>query len=192
MGRKDHLENRLTTLPRKTSNPFRRLLRLGLIEPELIETLLDASDLTGERSIKLLGFGLVIAHLENQGAAVRDTVRMAKELSAPISLEWSMNRWITEHERLSRIHTMHRLHKENTSYDVTAFASHLTDRFNGYLIRSSRRLGMEGFRQRSCIASYDQRIKQQQCAIASVFIDKQRYTVELKATSQPHTEVDPF
>ena len=39
---------------------------------------------------------------------------------------------------------------------------------------------MEGLRQRHCVASYDARIRLGSCAIAVVFVDRQRYTVELR------------
>ena len=57
-------------------------------------------------------------------------------------------------------------------------------RWPGYLIRSSRRLGMEGLRQRHCVAPYDARIRLGSCAIAVVFVDRQRYTVELRSNGK--------
>jgi hypothetical protein len=52
--------------------------------------------------------------------------------------------------------------------------------FPGYLIRTSRRLGMEGLRQRHCVANYHDRLLKGACAIAAVFVDKQRWTVQLE------------
>lgn len=64
---------------------------------------------------------------------------------------------------------------------------HLPKRFSGYLIRTSRRLGMEGLRQRHCVASYDSRLRKGDCAIVAVFADRQRWTVELRLTNDTET-----
>ena len=44
---------------------------------------------------------------------------------------------------------------------------------------------MEGLRQRHCVASYHPQLQAGSCAIASVFIDRQRWTVQLLATGKP-------
>ena len=108
---------------------------------------------------------------------------MAKAQNRRINLGWSAKRWKEEHDRFSRAEALHRMAQENVGYDVSKFEEHLPERFNGYLIRTSRRLGMEGLRQRHCVASYDSRLRSGNCAIAAVFVGKQRWTVELRLTN---------
>src|SRR5260370_32125259 len=44
---------------------------------------------------------------------------------------------------------------------------------------------MEGVRQRHCVAAYDALIRVGVCAIASVFVEHQRWTVELRKSANP-------
>ncbi|MCB1651160.1 MAG: PcfJ domain-containing protein [Alphaproteobacteria bacterium] len=176
------VENRLALLPAKVSMPFRQLLSAGQITEDVVHTVLDAGEITGDTS-KLIGFSVGFLHLRGQGVPVHDVIRMAKTQNRRISLGWSAKRWKEEHDRLSRAEALHRMAQENVGYDVSKFEEHLPERFSGYLIRSSRRLGMEGLRQRHCVASYDSRLRNGNCAIAAVFVNKQRWTVELRLTN---------
>lgn len=175
------IENRLAVLPAKTSMPFRQLLSVGQIPEDVIHTVLDAGEITGDTS-KLIGFAVGFLHLRAQGVPVHDVIRMAKSQKRRINLSWGAKRWKEEHDRLSRAEALQRMAAENVRYDVSKYEEHLPERFSGYLIRTSRRLGMEGLRQRHCVASYDSRLKLGECAIAAVFVDGQRWTVELALT----------
>lgn len=172
------IENRLASLPAKTAMPFRQLLSAGQIPEDVIHTVLDAGEITGDIP-KLIGFAVGFLHLRTQGVPVHDVIRMAKAQKRRINLSWGAKRWKEEHDRLSRAEALQRMAADNVRYDVSKFEKYLPERFSGYLIRTSRRLGMEGLRQRHCVASYDSRLKRGDCAIAAVFVDKQRWTVEL-------------
>jgi hypothetical protein len=74
------------------------------------------------------------------------------------------------------------LSEENVTYDVSAYEPHLPDEFPGYLIRTSRRLGMEGLPQRHGVASYHNQLRWGDCAIAAVFVNHIRWTVQLIKT----------
>lgn len=176
------IENRLAQLPAKTAMPFRQLLGAGQIQEDVIHSVLDAGEITGDTS-KLIGFAVGFLHLRAHGVPVHDVIRMAKGQKRRINLSWSEKRWREEHERLSRAEALYRMAQENIHYEVSQYERHLPERFSGYLIRSSRRLGMEGLRQRHCVASYDTRVRRGDCALATVFVDGQRWTVELRLTN---------
>lgn len=172
---------RLDALPRKVAMPLRELLAVGQVNEEVLSTVLDAADLAGSQT-KVLGFAVGFLHLQSQGVPVKDVIRMARTQGRRIRLDWSARRWQEEHDRLSRAETLKRLGEENVHYDLAQVAAWLPGRFCGYLIRTSRRLGMEGLRQRHCVASYHAQIQAGYCVIASVFIDRERWTVQLART----------
>ena len=109
-----------------------------------------------------------------------DTAMMAKELSRQVNLKWSKNRWQEEHDRLSRCMTLKKLSADNVYYQLPEWVKSVKEKsWPGYLISSRRRLGMEGLRQRHCIASWDTRCAQGHNVIASVFLDNKRWTVDI-------------
>ena len=175
------LMGRLSLLPVKVAVPFKHLLKAGHISPDHLGHILDAGDLAGTHQ-HLLAFAVAFHALHLVGVPILDVIRMAKEQGRRVNLHWSEKRWRTEHERLSRAATLQRLSGENTRYDVSEYAKHLPERFPGYLIKSSRRLGMEGLRQRHCVASYHNRLLMKNSAIAAVFVGGMRWTVELMKT----------
>ena len=179
------LENRFARLPQKIAVPFRQLLSAGQITEDIVEMVLDAGSIANSDPQKLIGFAVGFLHLRSQGVPVHDVIRMAKNQKRRINLTWSAKRWKEEHDRLSRAEALQRMAQENVQYDVSKYETHLPDRFSGYLIRTSRRLGMEGLRQRHCVASFDSRIRNGSCAIVVVFVEKQRWTVELWTNSDP-------
>ena len=176
------IESRLLTLPAKVAFPFRQLLKAGHIADDVMNYVLDAAEITGDTT-KLIGFAVGFLHLRSQGVPVHDVIRMAKSQNRRINLSWGAKRWKEEHDRLSRAEALERMAKENCTYNLSKFEEFLPNKFCGYLIRSSRRLGMEGLRQRHCVASYDSRLKKEECAIAVVFVDRRRWTVELVLTN---------
>lgn len=178
------LQDRLAALPRKIRIPFQDLLKMGYITDKIMETLLDASDIA-EDNTKLLGFAVGYVNLRQSGVPISDVVTMARDLRRTIRLDWSIDRWRTEHNRLSRAQSLARLAEENVTYDLSSFDGLVPKRFPGYLIRTSRRLGMEGLRQNHCVASYHQQLINKYCAIASVFLEKERWTVQLHTTGRP-------
>ncbi len=188
MSGSDILRHRLSLLPARTGVAFQRLYETGLIAESALAAILDASDITGD-SARLLGFAVAYHHLQAQGAPVEDVIRMARAQNRRVNLGWSAKRWKAEHDRLSRAETLQRLTQENIVYDVSKFEARLPRIFNGYLIRTSRRLGMEGLRQRHCVASYHDMIKAGRCAIAAVFVGKRRWTVELVETPGSEAEL---
>lgn len=177
-------EQRLFALPPKTAQPLRQLLATGQLNEHHLNYILDAGEIARDPG-KLLGFAAGYMFMCAQNIPVKDVISMARSQKRRINLAWSPNRWEDEHERLSRAQALAALAGENTLYDLSAFARHLPPRFPGYLIGSSRRLGMEGLRQRHCVADYHDRIKAGTCAIAALFIDKQRWTIQLELTKDP-------
>lgn len=175
-------EQRLYALPTKTAQPLRQLLAAGQISDDHLHHILNAGEIARDPG-KLLGFAAGYLFMRSQNVPVHDVIAMARAQNRHINLAWSPSRWKDEHERLSRAQALAKLAAESVAYDVSTFAQHLPQRFPGYLISSSRRLGMEGLRQRHCVAAYHDRIKTGACAIAAVFIDKQRWTVQLELTT---------
>lgn len=175
------VHSRLAALPRKIALPMRELLAVGQLNEEVIDHVLDAAEMAGSPS-KALGFAVGYLYLQIQGVPVKDVIRMARQQQRRVRLEWSARRWQEEHDRLSRAETLQRLGEQNVRYALDEVEGLLPPRFCGYLIRSSRRLGMEGLRQRHCVASYHSQIQAGYCAIASVFIAHERWTVQLSRT----------
>ena len=174
-------EDRLSALPAKVAVPFRRLLETGQLNEEALATILEAGELAGS-SQTLLGFAVGYLYLRSNGVPVKDVIEMARDQGRRIRLDWSAKRWRVEHERLSRAAALTRLSEANESYDVTKFLPYVPGGLPGYLIRSSRRLGMEGLRQRHCVASYHAQLMRGSCALASVFHNGKRWTVQVMLT----------
>lgn len=172
------LQVRLRLWPAKVASPIADLVANGLMRLETAEAVLDAGDIAGEPQ-HVLGFAVALLEMERDRVPVIDTIRLAREIGAPLNLRWSAKRWQTEHDRLSRLATLRRLEAANEVYDLSGFEPHLPERWKGYLIRTSRRLGMEGMRQRHCVAGYHGMIRHGGTAIAVVFVNKTRWTVAL-------------
>lgn len=177
--------DRIEDLSWKVGLPFRKLLEVGQLGEDVVSMVLDAGELHGEgESHMLIAFTAGLLYMKSQGVPVDDVIRMAKHQHRKINLSWSANRWQHEHNRLSRAEALERLAEENVTYDVSPFEALLPGGFNGYLIRTSRRLGIEGLRQCHCIASYHSQLKAGSCAITSVFVNRQRWTVQIVATGK--------
>jgi hypothetical protein len=171
----------LSFLPAKTRVPVERLLEKGLIDQETVETALSAVTHAGQPD-RLLPFMTAVLFLRSQGVSVRDTVAMARSFGRAVRLDWSPGRWKQEHDRLSRLSTLNSLSAKAVTYELCAYRALLPPSWPGYLISTSRRLGYEGLWQQHCVASYHERIVNGACAIVVVFIDRQRFTVELTLT----------
>lgn len=182
------LNHRLSNLPIKSALPFRQLLETGHICEEVLASVLDAGELSGDRH-RLIGFAVAFLHLRSQGVPMHDVIRMARHQKRRINLAWSASRWNEEHDRLSRVEALQSMSRDNVHYDLKQYEAHLPARFAGYLIRSRRRLGMEGFRQRHCVASYHEQIQSGAVAIATVFAERQRWTVTLQLTASDERPV---
>ncbi len=175
---------RLAGWPAKVAAPLRDLLERGLLRPSTAEAVLDAADLAGEPR-HVLGFAIAMLEMGQAGVPILDTIRMAKQLGAPLNLRWSQKRWQAEHARLSRRVTLEQLKADDAVYELSAFEALLPERWPGYLVRTSRRLGLEGLRQKHCVAAYHPRIRDGRCAIATVLLKGQRWTVELRKYGNP-------
>lgn len=169
---------RLEALPRKVAMPLRHLAENGQLKDADITMILDAGDLTGNTQ-HLLGFAVGALAMQARHIDIRDTVRMAKQTGSRIRLDWSPRRWEEEHDKLSRLVTFTKLRQKNHFYELSKYDRLLPERFPGYLIRSRRRLAAVGFVQRHCVASYHDWINSGRCAIACVFVDRERWTVQL-------------
>jgi hypothetical protein len=111
------LESRLSLLPRKVAMPFRNLIETDHLSEEVLCTILDAGELSGEQH-KLLGFAVGYLHLRSIGVPIKDVVEMAREQGRRIRLNWSEKRWRDEHERLSRAVALKKLAEESVRYDL--------------------------------------------------------------------------
>lgn len=172
---------RLASIPVKTALPLRHLMCAGQLSEHCLDVLLDAAEVSGDAS-RLLGFAAGYLHMTKEGVPVQDVIRMAKSQKRRINLAWSPARWRAEHDKLSRAETLTRLQDANVSYNLAAYEATLPASVQKSLIRCSKRLGLEGLRQRHCVASYHDRIASGACAIASLIVDRQRWTVQLELT----------
>lgn len=164
--------------PQKLKAPLTSLYKRDAIDDALLSALADAAALT-KMDMQLMHFALGVQHMRAKAVPILDALRMAREQNRRINLHWSAKRWTDEHDRLSRFETLKRLAEAATVYDLTEFRKRLPESFNGYLVTTSRKLGAEGLRQRHCVATWHDRILRGSAAIACVFINKIRYTVEL-------------
>lgn len=172
------ITEKINVLPAKVKPAFLSLYQKNLISEETITMSLLAGELSGNTQ-HLLAFALAFSEMRRNHVPIADALRMAKEQNKKINLQWSAKRWKLEHDKLSHSAALKKLAGKNTLFDVSNIEKSLPSRFKGYLIRSSLRLGMEGFRQRHCVASYSQGIQSGQYAIAVVFVDKTRWTVQI-------------
>ncbi len=178
------IRNAVAALPNAVRIPAQALLEAGLIDERAMATALNGASAPGEQH-RLLYHLLVIRALRDSGIEVDDTVRMAVKRDRRVNFAWSPSRWKDEHNRLSRMETLERLSADNLAYDLSAYRRHLPSHWLGYLIPSSRRLGMEGLRQRHCVAGYHAQVSAGNCAIAVAFLRKARWTLELYQTGDP-------
>jgi hypothetical protein len=174
----------LATLPAKVRQAFESLLAVGQIDESVLELVLRAGRRAGDVS-KLVGFAVGYLFMTAKGVPVADVIRMSEQLHRRINLSWSERRWRDEHSRLARVVTLQRLTADSVPYDLSRYQKHLPRQWPGYLVRSSRRLGMEGLRQRHCVASYHDQVQGNHCAIATVFLARQRWTVQIFLTKDP-------
>lgn len=179
---------RLAEIPVKTALPLRHLMRAGQLSETCLDDMLDAAELAGDTS-RLLGFAAGYLHMTREGVPVQDVIRMAKSQNRRINLAWSPARWRAEHDKLSRAETLTRLQDANVTYDLAAYEATLPASACKSLIQCSKRLGLEGLRQRHCVASYHDKIAVGACAIASVIVDQQRWTVQLELTRNPDAPI---
>ena len=182
------LEQRLACLPRKVSVPLRLLRARGQVEDPSLLAILIAGEITGDNS-HLMAFAVAYLTFESRGVPIRDTILMAQEHHRKINFAWGGNRWRNEHDHLSRIATLKRLAAANQIYDLSQYEAILPDDAKTRLIRTSRRLGFEGLRQRHCIASYHSSIRAGDCAILSLIAEKRRWTVEIRLTGNAEKPV---
>lgn len=178
------IQSRLSSLPTKIYQPLASLTEAGQIDEPFLDLMLDAAELSGDPQ-RLLGFATGYLHMSKTGIPVEDVIRMAKNQQRRINLGWSPARWKNEHNKLARAETLNRLTASNDVYDLSAYEAHLLESAHKTLIRCSKRLGLEGLRQRHCVASYHERVLNGTCAIASVIVDRQRWTVQLEPTKLP-------
>lgn len=175
---RDNTLDLIKHFPQKLKAPLTSLYKRDAIDDALLNALADAAELT-KMDMQLMHFALGVQHMRAKAVPILDALRMAREQNRRINLHWTAKRWKEEHDRLSRFETLKRLAESATIYDLTPFRAKLPTHFKGYLVPTSRKLGAEGLRQRHCVASWHDRILQGRVAIASVFVNGTRYTVEL-------------
>lgn len=186
MKQSENLMTQLQTLPNKVRQPLSALMQAGHIDEHILSDVLDAGKLAGDNS-RLLAFSTAYLYLRSKNIPVGDVIHMAKNQGRRVNLGWSAKRWKAEHSRLSRAATLEQLCRSKESYTLGQYQKHLPAKWKGYLIKTSTRLGMEGLRQRHCVAGYHSRILAGSCAFAVVFIAKERWTVQLLLTHNDET-----
>ena len=70
------------------------------------------------------------------------------------------------------------------------YERHLPASWSGYLIRTSRRLAMEGLRQRHCVGAQHDAVKYGLCSIAVVFLNGARWTIQIELTVHEDRPLD--
>lgn len=149
-----------------------------MVDLEQLVVAIEACAYAGKPD-RVVPFLSAVQFLNTQGVSVLDALRMAKEANRRIDIAWSPARWKEEHSKLGRREALMKIVSERRGFDVSSFESLLPASFKGYLIRDSRRLGMEGYRQRHCVASYAERCAAGDIAIAAIFHEGKRYTAEV-------------
>lgn len=171
--------------PQKVAVVLESLCVGGFISEDEMKTLETAYKLAREKSV-YTGFLVAYKSLKclYYSTMIDDCIEMSKELNRPIDLMWSAKRWKNEHDVMGRFIALKKLAGNHETYDVSRFEALLPVKFPGYVIKTSTRLGMEGLRQRHCVASYGPRIKTGNTCICSVFVHKRRFTVEIAISPQ--------
>lgn len=170
----DHEES----LPRSALAALRDLRARNFLSDEDYASMIKAAAAAPQKN-HLLGFCCAFLAMRMNHVPIVDTISMAYDLGEPLNLTWSQKRWRSEHGRLSKLYTLRHLLSEHVEYDLVRFDELLPDKWPGYLVRNSRRLAFEGHRQNHCVASYQGGILAGRFAIATVFVDKTRFTVQL-------------
>ncbi len=167
-------------MPPKIAAPLTDLERRGFLPDFDLRALAKAWLLSG-RNPHLVAFASAYLLLRYRlGNNILDTIDMAWREKSRVNLSWSSDRWTAEHDRLARIASFRRISSTKTQYPLLdKYARLLPRSFPGYLIRNSTRLAAEGLRQRHCVATYHDLLLTGVAAIATVFLDRKRYTVQL-------------
>jgi len=177
------LQDRLLKLPKNVSTPFGQLLEAKHLSEETISGVLDIVQLGG-RAEHALAYAVTYQHLVATQVPINDILAMAKQHHRRINPKWSRARWMEEHSKLGRISTLIALAESNCEYVLSEFEKYLPEKFPGYLIRTSKRLGAEGLRQGHCVAMYDKYIRGGHTCMAVVFVNKERWTVQLSIVNR--------
>ncbi len=173
------IQRELAHYSTKVSAPLKHLYDNNWLSLDDLTHILKVGELNRYPST-LLGFATIYVAAVNSHLPIKDAINMAHTLKRRFNMAWSANRIKEEHNRFSRMMTLKALAGSRKIYNVEPIARECNRNFPGYWITSSRRLGMEGLRQRHCVASYATKIESLECAIASLFINQVRWTVEVK------------
>lgn len=165
-------------LSKKDKAIFEGLLELKHLDEESIDAILKAGELTGDTS-RLSAFAISYLFLEKNNVPVRDTIVMANELGQKIYLWASARAWQEKHDRFKKLANLKGLKDTNKAFDCAVYEEKLLP-FKGYVIKSSKRLASIGLSEKHCLGSYSGQVERGQCAIASVFVEKTRWCVELR------------
>jgi hypothetical protein len=166
-------------LARRDAQAFDKLCTSGFLNEAQADMILRAVAVSGQAHF-VLSFATAYLAMTARAVPVNAVIEMSETLGARVNLAWSETRWREEHDRLSRRMTLKRLAEADEVYDLSGFEVLLPEEVQGRLVRTSRRLGLEGLRQRHCVASYHEFCRAGRCAIASVILDGARWTVELR------------
>jgi len=110
----------LSVLPPKVAKALERLLTIGHLDEITLQTVIDAAGLAGDYN-KALWFTSSYLFMRSKGIPVGDVIAMSKLHNRKVKLDWSIKRWQTEHEKLSRMASLKVLNDKNSVYDVSFF-----------------------------------------------------------------------
>lgn len=173
----------INQLPKKVLAPIKKLVGTKAIKEEELPLIVSiAAHL--QHAEALLPWLIHYKSLNVSQSTIEDTISMATAAGRKIDPWWSQKRWNNEHSELSRLETLRKLSSELICYPTSNIDALLPSQFPGYVIKTSRRLGMEGLRQQHCVASYHDRLKNNpNMAIVVVFAEKKRWTCQVELIS---------
>ena len=180
------LAKRLKSLPSPAGNLFSRLYKQGLMTNPMARTLIGAAEVA-RTARHIMGFATAYHALRSRQVPVTHTIRLAQRLGQKIDLLGTEEHWNEQHGRLCRLAELQEATEDDEAYDTSGVEALLPARWPGYLIRTSRRLGMVWYRL-GLEMMYDCYVaKQTEGAYAVVFVNGERWLVSLKIDTAEET-----
>ena len=163
-------------------------------DKELFDLLVSVSKESQHVPMLLIKKGLEAIREDNSGFGffgrstnyMYDALKMADQLGKKINILGGDNKIREIHNDLSREVAVRIITDENVTYKPHPVFDKLFKTIRP--IKSSRRLGVEGLRQKHCVASYHKRLKENdKTGIFSFVYKGERWTLEMKCSEKPKT-----
>ena len=172
-------EQRLKALPGPAGPLLRKLFKQGLLTAHMTGVALDAAELA-TRPRDILPFMVAQHALRARQVPVKRIFALAKRFGQRIDLLAPVDEWYRIQERLWLAVAL-KEHTDREVYKTGAVEALLPARWPGYLIRTSRRWGMVRLRLHLTNAWGFYWGLKNDCALATVFVDGQRWALALGA-----------